>query len=101
RDVRVVPIVFEPSLFGTPEPRQDSDRPLVLSVGRLSPHKRHDLVIRAFALFQKDFAPDARLLCPGEPISQSYLDRLTALVSEVGAANVELPGPLAQERLTE
>ena len=51
----------------------------MLSVGRLAPHKRHDLVIRAFALFQQEFAPDARLLCAGEPISQAYLDQLTAL----------------------
>ena len=100
-DVRVVPILFEPSLFGTPEPRHDSDRPLVLSVGRLAPHKRHDLVIRAFALFQKEFAPDARLLCAGEPISRAYLDQLTRLASELGAVNVELPGPLDHDRLTD
>jgi glycosyltransferase involved in cell wall biosynthesis len=100
-DVRVVPILFEPSLFGTPDSRQDPDRPLVLSVGRLAPHKRHDLVIRAFALFQKEFAPDARLVCAGEPISAAYLEQLSALATELGAANVELPGPLDHDRLTD
>ena len=100
-DVRVVPILFEPDLFGVPEDRRDRDRPLVLNVGRLAPHKRHDLVIRAFAHFQKEFAPDARLLCAGEPISRPYLDRLTALAAELGARNVELPGPLDHDRLTD
>jgi glycosyltransferase involved in cell wall biosynthesis len=99
-DVRVVPILFDPDLFGPPEPRQDPDRPLVVSVGRLVPHKRHDLVIRAFALFQAEFAPDARLLCAGEPISRAYHDQLSRLAVGLGARNVELPGPLDQKRLT-
>ena len=99
-DVRVVPILFEPDLFGAPEPQHHPDRPLVLNVGRLAPHKRHDLVIRAFALFQREFAPDARLLCAGEPISQPYRERLAALAEQVGATNVELPGPLDHDRLT-
>jgi glycosyltransferase involved in cell wall biosynthesis len=100
RDVRVVPILFDPKVFGEPEPRQDPERPLVVSVGRLAPHKRHDLVIRAFALFQREFAPEARLLCPGEPISPGYRDQLADLAVRVGARNVELPGPLDQHRLT-
>jgi glycosyltransferase involved in cell wall biosynthesis len=100
RDVRVVPILFDPDLFGPPEPRQDPERPLVVSVGRLAPHKRHDLAIRAFALFQREFAPDARLICAGEPISRGYRDQLAELADEVGARNVELPGPLDQHRLT-
>ena len=100
REVRIVPILFDPDLFGEPEPRQDPERPLVVSVGRLSPHKRHDLMIRAFALFQREFAPEARLLCPGEPISPGYRDQLAELAVRVGARNVELPGPLDQHKLT-
>jgi glycosyltransferase involved in cell wall biosynthesis len=100
REVRIVPVLFDPAQFGSPEPRQDRERPLILSVGRLSPHKRHDLVIRAFALFQREFAPEARLLCPGEPISPGYRDQLAELAVRVGARNVELPGPLDQHKLT-
>lgn len=88
RDVRVVPILFDPSFFGPPDPRPDKARPLIASVGRLAPHKRHDLVIRAFALFQREFAPDARLVCAGEPISDSFAERLSELVERVGARNV-------------
>jgi glycosyltransferase involved in cell wall biosynthesis len=100
-EVRIVPILFEADQLGPPEPRQDREQPLVLSVGRLAPHKRHDLVIRAFALFQRELAPDARLLCPGEPISPGYRDQLADLAVRVGARNVELPGPLDQHKLTD
>ncbi len=100
RDVRVVPILFDPGRFGEPEPHEDSERPLVVSVGRLAPHKRHDLAIRAFALFQREHAPDARLVCAGEAISRSYGDQLARLADTLGARNVELPGPLDQDRLT-
>ena len=100
RDVRVVPILFDPDRFGQPEPREDPERPLIVNVGRLAPHKRHDLVVRAFALFQRELAPDARLVCAGEPISRRYREQLTELVAALGARNVEMPGPLDQERLT-
>jgi glycosyltransferase involved in cell wall biosynthesis len=100
RDVRVVPIVFDPGRFGPPQRRDDPERPLVVSVGRLAPHKRHDLVIRAFALFQREHAPDARLLCAGEAISAAYQDALVRLADGLGARNVELPGPLEQDGLT-
>jgi glycosyltransferase involved in cell wall biosynthesis len=100
RDVRVVPILFDPARFGSPESREDRDRPLIVNVGRLAPHKRHDLVIRAFALFQRELAPDARLVCAGEAISHSYHEQLTRLTAALGVRNVELPGPLDQDRLT-
>jgi glycosyltransferase involved in cell wall biosynthesis len=100
RDVRVVPILFEPDRLGPPEAAPDRARPLVVSVGRVAPHKRHDLVIRAFALFQREAAPAARLVCAGEPISAAYADRLHALAAAVGARGVELPGAISQERLS-
>jgi L-malate glycosyltransferase len=46
--------------------------PLVLCVGRLTPHKRHDLVIETFGLYQRGCAPDARLLLAGEPLTPAY-----------------------------
>ncbi len=100
RDVRVVPILFDPERFGKPEAHEDPDRPLIVNVGRLAPHKRHDLVIRAFALFQRELAPDARLVCAGEPISIAYREQLVELAQRLGARNVELPGPLGQDSLT-
>ena len=99
-DVRVVPILFDRARLGE---RKGSvpfrERPLILSVGRLAPHKRHDLVVRAFALFQREVAPGARLLCVGEPISAAYAERLRELAARLGAEGVELPGTLDQDRL--
>ena len=104
RDVRVVPILFDASRLGerkgsVPLYERKGSVPLCVSVGRLAPHKRHDLVIRAFALFQRELAPDARLMCVGEAISPGYEERLRQLAADLGGRNVELPGPISQERL--
>ena len=77
RDVRVVPILFDAARLGDPGERKGSV-PFLVSVGRLAPHKRHDLVIRAFALFQRELAPDARLMCVGEAISSGYEEQPAA-----------------------
>ena len=101
RQVHVVPILFDAGRLGPDRAKGTvaSARPVVLTVGRIVPHKRHDLVIRAFALFQRELCPEARLLCVGEPISPAYADRLRELADRLGARNVELPGPLGQEEL--
>jgi glycosyltransferase involved in cell wall biosynthesis len=99
-DVRIVPILFEPQRLGPGDAAApDPERPLIVSVGRVAPHKRHDLMIRAFALFQRELEPAARLVCAGEPIAAAYAGRLRDLADRVGARGVELPGALAQERL--
>jgi glycosyltransferase involved in cell wall biosynthesis len=71
----------------------------VLSVGRLTPHKRPDLAIRAFALYQRHRCPEARLLCAGPPLNPAYLARLERLVREVGARDVRLAPGLQQAEL--
>ena len=100
RDPRVVPIVLDPERLAADGAGAAGDGgPLVLSVGRLSPHKRPDLVIRAFAHYQRLHAPDARLLCAGPPQHPQYLERLERLVEEVGARGVRLAGTLADGEL--
>ena len=103
RAARVVPIVVDPDRFRQGGPRSDgrAGGPLVLAVGRLAPHKRHDLVIRAFALYQRHCAPDARLLCVGAPLTPAYKQRLEELVEASGARNVTLSGRLSQPALNE
>ena len=51
----------------------------MLFVGRLAPHKRQDEVIRAFALYRRRHAPDARLVLVGEPLNDAYLRALRDL----------------------
>jgi L-malate glycosyltransferase len=73
--------------------------PLVLCIGRLAPHKRHDLVIEAFALLQHAGAPDARLLLVGEPLSPGYLSLVERLVAESGASRVTVAGGIGAGEL--
>ena len=75
--------------------------PLVLSVGRLAPHKRPDLVIRAFALLQREHVPEARLVMVGPPITREYGRLLDRLVRETGASRVQLTGGLPEDELAD
>jgi L-malate glycosyltransferase len=100
-DPAVVPILLDPARFpidGGARPAPGAE-PVVLSVGRLAPHKRPDLLIRAFALYQRAHAPAARLLCVGPPLHPGYLRRLEELVHEVGATGVELVGSVSDAEL--
>ena len=99
-DPRVVPVLVDLARLAHDGPQAPAeDGPLVLAVGRLAPHKRPDLVIRAFALFQRQHAPDARLLCVGLPQHPQYLTRLERLVEETGAERVRLAGALGDGEL--
>jgi glycosyltransferase involved in cell wall biosynthesis len=97
----VVPILLDPSRLAPPGTNGAGGEhgPLVLSVGRLAPHKRPDLVIRAFALYQRHREPGARLLCVGPPVNPAYRAELERLVAEVGAREVTLAGGLPQADL--
>ena len=93
-DPRVVPILADPERLVYDGAPPTAAGPLILAVGRLAPHKRPDLVIRAFALYQRRYAPDARLLYAGAHHNPPYHARLEALIEEVGAKNVRLAGAL-------
>jgi L-malate glycosyltransferase len=102
-EVRVVPILLEPGWLGGGVAggtrRGGSRAPRVLCVGRLVPHKRIDLALRAFALLQREHAPDATLALVGEPLSPAYGAHLAALAERAGARGVELPGPVGRDEL--
>jgi glycosyltransferase involved in cell wall biosynthesis len=79
--------------------RGESPRRHVLFVGRLAPHKRQDELIRAFALYRRRHAPDARLVLVGEPLNDGYLRALTDLATRVG--NVDFEHTLSAQRLAD
>jgi L-malate glycosyltransferase len=79
--------------------RGQSPQSHVLFVGRLAPHKRQDEVIRAFALYRRRHAPDARLTLVGEPLNEAYLRALRELAERVGG--VEIESSLSQEQLAQ
>ena len=77
----VVPLLVDLAPLGRPgsRPRGAMTAAHVLFVGRLSPHKRQDQVIEAFALYRAVRAPEARLTLIGEPLTGAYADELRAL----------------------
>jgi L-malate glycosyltransferase len=75
RDVRLVPIVLDPGRLAAAGNNASRDGPFggrILSVGRLAPHKRPELVLRAFELYRSACDPAARLDLVGEALSPSY-----------------------------
>jgi glycosyltransferase involved in cell wall biosynthesis len=93
----VVPLLVDRDRLG-PARTQQTDRagvpdgpPTVLFVGRLAPHKRQDEVIRAFALYRRHRAPDARLVLVGDPITPAYAELLRGLGDALapGAVTIE------------
>jgi len=101
RDPAVVHILIEPERLppAPAAPRPVEDNPLVISIGRVTPHKRPDLAIRAFALYQRRHRPDARLLFGGQPLNDAYRGRLERLIDDVGARNVQLGAGLPDAAL--
>jgi glycosyltransferase involved in cell wall biosynthesis len=97
----VVPVLLDPARLAHAGAGAQGDHSLVLAVGRVAPHKRPDLVIRAFALYQRLHAPEARLLFAGEPEHPPYRERLVQLVEEVGARHVRLAGTLSDGELAD
>ncbi|HEX6712473.1 MAG TPA: glycosyltransferase, partial [Thermoleophilaceae bacterium] len=94
REVRVVPIVFHPQRV-----HADSGPPArgarILSVGRLAPHKRLDLVLQVFSLYRQACDPNARLDIVGEALSPAYEEYLRSLAGP----GVVLHGRLGQDEL--
>jgi glycosyltransferase involved in cell wall biosynthesis len=64
----------------------------VIFVGRLSPNKRQDELIKAFALYQRHRQPDSRLLLVGGPIGPAYTEHLERVTDATGARDVVIGG---------
>jgi glycosyltransferase involved in cell wall biosynthesis len=74
----------------------------VIFVGRMSPSKRQDVLIKAFALYQRHRDPDARLWLVGGPLGSAYTEHLERVTSATGAqkrGHRRSPPARAQRRL--
>ena len=100
----VIPILFDPAGLGTPRDSASPDPPgppTILFVGRLAPHKRQDAVIRAFELYRRRHAPDARLVLVGAPINWPYDAAMRALADELSPGRVTIESGLTREQLAD
>jgi len=88
----VVPLVLDVPDGPAPS-RPAGSPPEVVSVGRIVPNKRVDDIVRVFALYQRNRAPDARLTLVGSDDGfAAYRRAVERLATEVGARGVRLTG---------
>ena len=90
---RVIPILFRAER-PSEAPIGDRERRSVLFVGRLSPHKRQDELIRVVALLRRHRLPDAHLTLVGEPVSPAYRRSLEELADQLAPGGVTIESGL-------
>ncbi|MGI8411731.1 MAG: glycosyltransferase [Solirubrobacteraceae bacterium] len=101
----VIPLLVDRDRLGpTAAPPPESaagpaERPTVLFVGRLSPHKGQDEVIRAFALYRRHRAPDARLVLVGDALTPGYVELLVKLAQTLAPGAVSIESGLSESEL--
>jgi glycosyltransferase involved in cell wall biosynthesis len=100
REAAVIPVLFNRAALGAAGGAGSGPAPAtILFVGRLVPHKRQDLVIRAFARLRQLRRPDARLVLVGLPLSPDYGAALAALAQELAPGAVSFETGLASAEL--
>jgi glycosyltransferase involved in cell wall biosynthesis len=100
RSAEVIPVLFDRRRLGTPGGMNGRvvPAPTVLFVGRLVPHKRQDLAIRAFARF-RSVSPGARLVLVGTPLSPDYARALVSLAGALAPGAVTFSAGLSPAQL--
>ena len=95
----VIPLLIDRDRLGAPSPTPAPGPPTVLFVGRLSPHKRQDEVIRCFALYRRRHAPEARLVLVGDPITPGYPELLRRVGEDLAPGAVQIESGLSAAEL--
>jgi len=102
REAEVIPVLFDRRAIEggrhTDAAKASTTAPTVLFVGRLVPHKRQDLVIRAFARFRRS-QPDARLILVGVPLSRDFGAALGGLADELAPGAITFATGLTRPEL--
>ncbi len=105
----VIPILFDPAELGEPGPAAGdsarspdrSEAPTILFVGRLAPHKRQDAIMRAFELYRRRHAPEAKLVLVGAPVNWGYDAAMRELAEELSPGAITIESGLTRERLAD
>ena len=77
----------------------DRKNPRVLFVGRLSPNKKQEDILKTFSVYQKYYQPAAALCLIGPQNFDSYTRRLEDLIRQLGINSVEMPGKVSDAAL--
>jgi glycosyltransferase involved in cell wall biosynthesis len=95
----VIPLLLDRTALGPPGHGYPHGPPTVIFVGRLSPHKRQDDVLKVFALYRRRHAPEARLVLVGDPVTTGYAARLRALADALAPGAVTIESGIAPAEL--
>jgi glycosyltransferase involved in cell wall biosynthesis len=98
RAAAVIPVLFDRARLPSAADPPDGP-PTILFVGRLTPHKRQDLLIRAFATFRRRHQPDGRLVLVGTPQSPAYGEALVELAERLAPGSVTFETGVTPARL--
>jgi glycosyltransferase involved in cell wall biosynthesis len=102
-DPLVIPVLVDRQRLGSPEGRPQAaatDSVNVLFVGRVVPHKRQDLVIRAVGRL-RERVPGARLALVGVPMSPGYRAGMHQLAQRVAPGAVDFHETIEPPALAE
>jgi len=99
----VIPILFDPRGLGAARPAGEPvpGPPVILFVGRLAPHKRQDAVMRAFELYRRRHAADARLVLVGSAVNLAYGAAMRRLAEELSPGAITIESGIEREALAE
>ena len=96
--VAVVPILLPEPVPAAAAAVAAASGPVVVTIGRIAPHKRIDEVLRVFACYRRGCAPDARLVVAGSDAGfEPYGRACRVLAGRLGlAAAAEFPGVIPE-----
>ncbi len=100
---RVLPLTFDGRTYDVPAnrpaPAGSGEGPLLLFVGRISPHKRQEDLIKLLYCYRR-IEPEARLALVGNRWMAPYVSWLEDLAAQYGLADaVDMPGLVSQADL--
>ena len=105
RQTGVLPILLDFSKYEIPaDPKVleqfDDDRVNILFVGRITPNKKQEDLIKAFSVYKRYVNPDSRLLLVGKyNPEEKYVKLLRELIDELGVEDVHFSGHVTQVEL--
>ncbi|MCP4397208.1 MAG: glycosyltransferase family 4 protein [bacterium] len=105
RETGVLPILLDFSKYEIPADRKvleqfDDDRTNILFVGRVTPNKCQEDLIKAFSVYKRYVNPDSRLLLVGKyDPDEKYVKLLCELIDELGVEDVHFSGHVTQAEL--
>lgn len=105
-DVRHTPLIIDPAALLDVEPDKNLardleaiDGPVILSVGQMLPHKRHDLTAQAFHVLGTYLETRAHCFLVGVIHTAGYGPVLRQYVRELNMPRLHITGPVSQEQL--